>query len=140
MENTREKLIELLESVPQPELLYGQPLIGVCKVADHLIANGVIIKSDCEDCASKTTRIIDKLHGEIAKLRKAQQWIPVTEPPEENGYYLCCVLTSAIGDKVTYEQMPLYWEDDVWLYRHNSHRMCRNVTHWMPLPELPKGE
>ena len=81
-------------------------------IADHLIAHGVTV----------------------------QEWIPVSEPPEENGYYLCYVLTSAIGDKVKYEQMPLYWEDDIWLYRHNSYRMCRNVTHWMPLPQPPKGE
>lgn len=70
----------------------------------------------------------------------AMKWIPVSDPPKENGYYLCYVLASAIGDKAKYEQMPLYWEDDVWLYRHNSYRMCRNVTHWMPLPEPPKGE
>ena len=69
-----------------------------------------------------------------------QDWISVSEPPEENGYYLCYVLTSAVGDKVKYEQRPLYWEDDIWLYRHNSYRMCRNVTHWMPLPQPPKGE
>ena len=68
------------------------------------------------------------------------KWIPASEPPEENGYYWCYVLTSAIGDKATYEQMKLFWEDDVWLYRHNSYRMCRNVTHWMPLPTPPKGE
>ena len=79
---------------------------------DHLIASGVVV----------------------------QRWISVSEPPKENGYYLCYVLTSAVGEKVKYEQMPLYWEDDIWLYRHNSYRMCRNVTHWMPLPPAPKGE
>lgn len=67
-----------------------------------------------------------------------QEWISVSEPPEENGYYLCYVLTSAVGDKAKYEQMPLYWEDDIWLYRHNSYRMCRNVTYWMPLPTAPE--
>ena len=58
----REKLIELLESVPQPELLYGQPLIGVCRVADHLIANGVTV----------------------------QKWIPVSDRlPEKDELVLC---------------------------------------------------
>ena len=115
MPNTREKLIELIGTTE-----YGNgSLIGnnfqkgfIKKIADHLIANGVTV----------------------------QKWIPVSEPPEENRYYLCYVLTNAIGEKAVYEQMPLYWEDDVWLYRHNSYRMCRNVTHWMPLPEPPKGE
>lgn len=112
----RENLIELVcEMWHTDRCIAGcnyPPCYEVRVLVDHLISNGVTV----------------------------QKWIPVTEPPEENGYYLCCVLTSAIGDKVKYEQMPLYWEDDVWLYRHNSHRMCRNVTHWMPLPPPPKGE
>ena len=78
--------------------------------ADYLISNGVTV----------------------------QEWTSISEPPKENGYYLCYALTSAVGDKMKYEQMPLYWEDDIWLYRHNSYRMCRNVTHWMALPEPPK--
>ena len=79
-------------------------------IADYMISNGVTV----------------------------QEWISASEPPEENGYYLCYVLTSAVGDKAKYEQMPLYWEDDIWLYRHNSYRMCRNVTYWMPLPTAPE--
>lgn len=68
----REKLIELLE---EAEGLVNNDVPSLEQIADHLIANGVIIKSDCENCASATTRVIDKLHGEIAKHR----WIPVTE-------------------------------------------------------------
>ena len=80
----REKLIELLQCSPTD--IMGNR--GVGALADHLIASGVIIKSDCEDCASQTTRCIDKLQGEIAKLREAQQWIPVTERLPEDDYYV----------------------------------------------------
>ena len=82
------------------------------RMADHLISNGVTV----------------------------QQWIPVSDKPQKNGYYLCYVLTSSIGDNKKYEQVTLYWEDNLWLYRCNSYRMCTNVTHWMPLPQAPKGE
>jgi hypothetical protein len=89
---------------------------------------------DCGKCYTSDCRISEIADYLIANGVTVQRWISVSEPPKENGYYLCYVLTSAVGDKVKYEQMPLYWEDDIWLYRHNSYRMCRNVTHWMPLP------
>ena len=108
--DVREKLVELILSTDL-SLSYSRESDAL-NIADVLIANGVTV----------------------------QEWISVSEPPEENGYYLCYVLTSAVGDKAKYEQMPLYWEDDIWLYRHNSYRMCRNVTHWMHLPQPPKGE
>ena len=108
--DVREKLVELFQHDNCPIFMVFGDKVDV--LADYLIANGVTV----------------------------QEWISVSEPPKENGYYLCYVLTSAAGEKVKYEQMPLYWEDDIWLYRHNSYRMCRNVTHWMPLPKPPKGE
>lgn len=111
--DVREKLVELIDDfVYNVDLNYWYPEEQDEKLADDLIAHGVTV----------------------------QEWSSVSEPPEENGYYLCYVLTSAVGGKVKYEQMPLYWEDDIWLYRHNSYRMCRNVTHWMPLPQPPKGD
>ena len=62
MPNTREKLIELLQCVPQPEAIiagqrYGKQLISASRIADHLIANGVTV----------------------------QQWIPVAERLPEVG-------------------------------------------------------
>lgn len=109
----REKLIELLESVPQPELLYGQPLIGVCKVADHLIANGVTIGKD-NNVPSK--------------------WIPVTERlPKE----FVTVLVYAP------QEQPLQTVHEAYLANGCfSSRLCifgeDEVTHWMPMPEPPK--
>lgn len=109
-DRVKEKLVELLQHDDCPLFMVFGDKVDV--LADYLIANGVTV----------------------------QEWIPVSEPPEENGYYWCYVLTSCVCDKKVYEQIPLYWENDVWLYRHNSYRMCKNVTHWMPLPQPPKGE
>ena len=105
----REKLIELLESVPQPENIYGQVPIGVCRIADHLIANGVTI----------------------------QKWIPVTERlPERREDVLLC---RKFWNEIQNPQMG--WYNDVsgeWF--DLSNRVIHKVTHWMPLPEPPKGE
>ena len=103
----REKLIELLESVPQPELLYGQPFIGVCRVADHLIANGVTV----------------------------QEWISVKDRlPEKKGTFLVCTKNDFYGTK-NIAKVRFY--DGEW---HGTGGIWSNVTHWMPLPEMPKGE
>ena len=48
MPNTREKLIELLESSPFLDVLGG--LSYYEEAADHLIANGVTIPVRCKDC------------------------------------------------------------------------------------------
>ena len=128
MPNTREKLIELLECT------YGQvedrdyDCYGECKTcqAENLIANGV---------------------GFLPK------WIPVSERlPEENGQYLVfqkhtygtytAVLQFAKdGRKVDKYDFYRGWKN-VW-YRYDSewgHITIDDVTHWMPLPEPPKGE
>ncbi len=110
MPNTREKLIELILTTDL-SLSYGRRMDAV-NIADHLIANGVTV----------------------------QQWIPVTERlPEENGYYLCEVSFSSVADCKSYRRMILYWEDNVWIDMPNCFR-TRKPTHWMPLPQPPKGE
>ena len=131
----REKLIELIRSFNSKIVPYYAE-----EIADLLIANGVMMKSNCEDCASKTTRIIDKLHGENAKLREIQRWIPVTERlPDENGYYLCVVCVSSVNQRKEYRRMILFWEDNVWIDMTNCFR-TKKPLYWMPLPEPPKGE
>ena len=121
MPNTREKLIELLQGAKDKYinlLSFEKELI-----ADHLIANGVTV----------------------------QQWIPVTERlPEKDGDYL----TSCSYD--TWSQISiLYFNkdgDDIWgggfsgeknvfYYDYDGVYVSQdNVTHWMPLPEPPKGD
>ena len=76
-------------------------------IADYMIANGVTV----------------------------QEWIPVSEPPEEDGRYFV-----ARYDYVTKTPFTdiLWFERGQWWNRLH----CGNfaVTHWMPMPPLPKGE
>ena len=129
----REKLIELINS--------GRMLHTVCSsrgnsvttfesrmvdegvvelLADHLIANGVTV----------------------------QEWIPVSERLPENDYgkhwrdrkyYLVRVNPSELMYVAHYG----YKEHDWWIDEHDcvlSATSFKEVTHWMPLPEPPKGE
>jgi hypothetical protein len=132
MPNTREKLIELLCQVQDYGTKHTNEQWSVtvetkCNetIADHLIANGVTV----------------------------QKWIPVAERlPEEDGQYLVfqkhtygtytAVLQFAKdGRKVDKYDFHRGWKN-VW-YRYDSewgYITIDNVTHWMPLPEAPKGE
>ena len=114
MDNTREKLIELLETVVSPKelLCTGEVLVSTSRVADHLITNGVTFATD-------------------------NKWIPVSEPPKEKGCYLTAVKHWFDGKPVTREA---FWNSVDWLTCEDKYEITPRVTHWMPLPEPPKGE
>lgn len=60
------------------------------------------------------------------------RWISVKDIlPENDNYVLCCTETK----KGTKNVIIGYYMDGAWRCGMNS-----NVTHWMPLPELPEGE
>ena len=122
----REKLIEILKQAP----FEGKVLDEwwweekIARIVDHLIANGVTI----------------------------QKWYPASEPPKEDGKYLVYKnffgkLTSmdVLGYAHDGEKVDEYdlkgeknirytYDSDVGYYSVNS------VTHWMPLPEMPKED
>ena len=107
MDNTREKLIELLCKVQyQGNAVHGyqDKYIQNSELADHLIANGVTI----------------------------QKWIPVTERlPEEDERVLVWV-----GENDSH--FPVIDTDRV--HKGMWVRWDEYITHWMPLPQPPKGE
>ena len=65
-----------------------------------------------------------------------QKWIPVSERlPEKSNYYLAFTDTGIIGVLPFSAQYKLFNAFDGDGTKHNI-----PVTHWMPLPEPPKGE
>lgn len=112
----REKLIKLLCDVIETDGCSGHcnfpPCYLVKACADHLIANGVTIATD--------------------------NWIPVSDSPKERGCYLVTVRHWLDGKPVSREA---YWNGADWLscYKRGE-EITPRVTHWMPLPEPPKGE
>ena len=123
----REKLVELLKSI-LPNFRNNMAYWGekpIYEFADCLLANGVTV----------------------------QEWISVKDRlPEKDGTYL--VTTNSFGDR---QSVKLRWfakdgenidaydlagQKDVWyLYDIEcGYVSIKTVTHWMPLPQPPKGE
>ena len=82
-------------------------------IADHLISNGVTV----------------------------QEWISVTERlPEEGDYALCVLKGFNYGGKIQVcKFVPADKFKDKPYFEHFRNGFP-TVTHWMPLPQLPKGE
>ena len=122
--DVREKLVELLDDIQvrgedfTDYEIYGMRLPDTVSnedVASHLIAHGVTV----------------------------QEWISVKDRlPEEDGEYITMTNATGKGKGV----MSLRYRTDLvrgqqvrrwhWLSRVSPWE----VTHWMPLPEQPKGE
>lgn len=81
--------------------------------------------------------IIQDLRRENAELRaRVPEWISVEDRlPEEDGYYLCCIKSSLFPDRVYIDIL----ECDKGSFEE-GHIYTDTVTHWMQLPEPPKGE
>ena len=121
MPNTREKLIELLDGLNLPSECDDE--LGW--MADHLIANGVTIINE-----HWATEQAYKNGYEDGK----PKWIPVSERLPEKFH---SVLTARkIGDWFSIDMESIgangKWLGDI--FTNNE------VTHWMPLPEPPKGD
>ena len=102
-----------------------------------LIANGVTFATD--------NNVGDKLTP-TEPLTNCQHWIPVTERLPDNKEH-DWVLAQVVEDNgymhipkvMEYRQALNDWYEETygWLSKHNG---AFSVTHWMPLPEPPKGE
>ena len=132
----RDRLIELLKNAKGECLLYSSDGCLACSyqgeenctlenLADHLIENGVTV----------------------------QEWISVKDRlPEKDGYYIAFVegywarCTRLLGFAKDGRKVDEFDFDEgaknVW-YRYDSeygYVTVEDVTHWMPLPQPPKGE
>ena len=107
----REKLIELLEEAWW-NYRHGKGPAGMpINFAEHLIANGVTI----------------------------QRWIPVTErlpEPSDPATAVLGITKQGQCHVVYYYKAAI---NDVFTGFYDS-AVKRDITHWMPLPEPPKGE
>ena len=78
----------------------------------------------------------------IANGVTVQEWISASEPPKENGYYLCVILFSAVGNRKEYRRKILFWEDNIWIEKPNSFRIEKPLywSQMLEMPQPPKGE
>lgn len=128
----REKLIELIQSA-----VGGCTEYWAMVIADNLIFNGV------------------RLSEKQATSDEASEWIPVTErlpkpfdqEPEWSETVLFRTITGRIYSGYRNQGKPQtsFYDDDwyppYWMDESEQIEVDdENVTHWMPLPEAPKGE
>ena len=74
------------------------------------------------------------MNGYEQCVKDALKWIPVTERlPEENETVLVC------GEDGV-EPGVFYGKSGFWTYDLYEQDPIFGVTHWMPLPQPPKGE
>lgn len=68
-----------------------------------------------------------------------QKWIPVSERlPERDGQYLCNYHFGNHRDMTFTRVLDYYATDKVPHFQHTLGDTTMKVTHWMPLPEIPK--
>ena len=112
--DVREKLVELIESARY----WGSNTSE--EIAENLLENGVTV----------------------------QEWISVNDRlPEESGNYIVCCDDSSCsyGEGIWYSSdvvvVSEYYEGSWTWYEGCTEWSLENiVTHWMPLPQPPKGE
>ena len=73
----------------------------------------------------------------IANGVTVQEWIPVTERlPEVGGYVVCIAKRNTFS---RFMQMVARIEKNGWV-NPITEQYISEVTHWMPIPQPPKGE
>ena len=112
--DVREKVIEILRKPIFPHELVDP----IEAVADYLLDNGVTV----QEWISVKDRLPDN---------KEHDWV-LAQVVEDNGYM-------HIPKVMEYRQLRNDWFEETygWLSEHNG---LFSVTHWMPLPNPPKGE
>jgi hypothetical protein len=66
------------------------------------------------------------------------EWISVKDRlPNKDTEVLCC---SVRGDLFIGKYLEAIYTEDVYVFVDTNRWDARSVTHWMPLPEPPKGE
>ena len=119
--DVREKLVELIkEGIRKGLRARGDDRLDYSfeDVADYLISNGVTVQ--------EWIPVADRLPD-----NKEDDWV-LAQVVEDNGFM-------HIPKVMEYRQPKNDWFEETygWISEHNG---LFTVTHWMPLPEPPKGE
>ena len=147
----REKLIELIGEVQGcgTKVTYGEDSQFISlteneELADHLMANGVTLqqtprffisyshKKDIADLNLNAPILVRPDTMTITPI--GNRWIPVKERLPEN------YATVLAYDGSSVEPSLYFSKRGFWTYDQHESDYISGVTHWMPLPDPPKGE
>ena len=130
MPNTREKLIEKIDPILK-SLPWGEITSHTAEdIADRLIEEGVTFVKD-NNVPSKWISVKDRL-PDVATVHNTR-WDKSTD-----SIRVLCACVQADGKKMVKEGYCKVYSDGYvhWKIPGTIH----SVTHWMPLPQPPKGE
>ena len=140
----REKLVELLDDMQRSGTGYFGSAIENKKIADYLIAQGVTVQENVEisdELLNQLKNAPITICKEEPSIELVQEWISVDDRLPEEGEYVLCVLKGFhYGGKI---QVCKFVPADKFKdkpYFENFRNGFPSVTHWMPLPQPPKGE
>lgn len=123
------------EEDPEIPRLNVAELVKTLRLCDSASCTGCALYG-FYDCGSiinpQAADMLEKLAAE--RDAKKPEWISVKDrlPEKKNESYLCCVDSYLFTDS-QYVDIRVFRGDGTW-------ELGKNVTHWMPLPELPKEE
>lgn len=88
-------------------------------------------------CDQKIEGLADDVFGIIANGVTVQKWISVDDRLPENGGYVVCIAKRNPFSR--FMPMVARIEKNGWV-NPITEQYISEVTNWMPLPDLPKGE
>ena len=131
--DVREKLIEILRKPIFPHEL-ADPIEAV---ADYLLDSGVTVQENMEI----SDELLKQLKNapitnwkEEPSIEVVQEWISVDDRLPENG-------KEGVLIALRWGEVDIGWcEDGRWRSEFVNEYEDGEVTHWMPIPQPPKGE
>ena len=131
--DVREKLIEILRKPIFPHEL-ADPIEAV---ADYLLDSGVTVQENMEI----SDELLKQLKNapitnwkEEPSIEVAQEWISVDDRLPENG-------KEGVLIALRWGEVDIGWcKDGRWRSEFVNEYEDGEVTHWMPIPQPPKGE
>lgn len=125
--DVREKLVELLtEFYGCDPMYYG---VDALAIAQHLIANGVTVK----EWISVKDRLPDEHETLFARYKGTDKWLNGMFMTTSDLVIVCVECEN--GERIVKTAIT---KEGVWKIKDSFHQY--RVTHWMPLPDPPKGE
>lgn len=109
----------------------------ICPACERYDKIGVM--GGTADCVSKllleAAAGLEEQRKRIAELEEQRRWIPVTERlPDKDGFYIVVMNGDIWGEPDVWSSTACGFYDGRW------DEDGATISHWMPLPEPPKGE
>lgn len=133
--DVREKLVEIIQNS-----------VGGCArnwaevIADGLIAHGVTVQENVEisdELLKQLKNAPITICKEEPSIELVQEWISVNDRvPEAGGYVVCIAKRNPFS---RFMPMVARIKKNGWV-NPITEQYISEITHWMPLLELPKGE